>query len=57
VGKDGATLWSGVAPGEASRFGRSYLLENYYEILSDALVNATSSTLQSVEFQKALSQR
>jgi hypothetical protein len=55
IGKDGATLWSGVAPGEASRFGRSYLLENYYEVLSDALVNATSSTLQSAEFQKALS--
>jgi hypothetical protein len=54
VGKDGATLWSGVAPGEASRFGRSYVLENYYEVLSDALVNATSSTLQSGEFQKAL---
>ncbi len=57
VGKDGATLYSGVAPGDASRFGRSYLLENYYEVLSDALVNATSSTLQSGEFQKALSGR
>jgi hypothetical protein len=57
VGKDGATLYSGVAPGDASRFGRSYLLENYYEVLSDALVNATSSTLQSAEFQKALSGR
>jgi hypothetical protein len=57
VGKDGATLWSGLASGEASRFGRSYLLENYYEVLSDAVVNATSSTLQSAEFQKALSQR
>ena len=57
VGKDGATLYSGVAPGDASRFGRSYLLENYYEVLSDALVNATSSTLQSAEFQKALSVR
>jgi hypothetical protein len=57
VGKDGATLYSGVAPGDANRFGRSYLLENYYEVLSDALVNATSSTLQSGEFQKALSGR
>jgi hypothetical protein len=57
VGKDGATLYSGVAPGDANRFGRSYLLENYYEVLSDALVNATSSTLQSAEFQKALSAR
>ena len=56
VGRDGATLWSGVAPGEATRFGRSYLLENYYEVLSDAVVNATSSMLQSPEFQKALSQ-
>jgi hypothetical protein len=57
VGKDGATLYSGVAPGDANRFGRSYLLENYYEVLSDALVNATSSTLQSAEFHKALSGR
>jgi hypothetical protein len=57
LGKDGATLWSGVASGDASRFGRSYLLENYYEVLSDAVVNATSSTLQSAEFQKALAAR
>ena len=56
VGRDGATLYSGVTSGEASRFGRSYLLENYYEVLSDAVVNATSSALQNVEFQKALSQ-
>jgi len=55
VGRDGATLYSGVTSGEASRFGRSYLLENYYEVLSDAVVNATSSALQNVEFQKALS--
>ena len=56
VGRDGTTLYSGVTSGEASRFGRSYLLENYYEVLSDAVVNATSSALQNVEFQKALSQ-
>jgi hypothetical protein len=56
VGRDGATLWGGIAAGDASRFGRSYNLENYYEVLSDAVVNATSSTLQSAEFQKALSQ-
>jgi hypothetical protein len=56
VGRDGTTLYSGTTSGDASRFGRSYLLENYYEGLSDALVNATSSALQSTEFQKALSQ-
>jgi hypothetical protein len=57
VGSDGKTLWSGIASGAATRFGRSYKLENYYEVLSDALVNTASSMLQSPEFQKALSQR
>jgi hypothetical protein len=54
VGHNGATLWSGNASGEASRFGRSYKLENYYEVLSDAVVNTVSSMLLSDEFQKAL---
>ena len=54
VGPDGTTLWSGTASGDASRFGRSYILENYYEVLSDAIVNTVSSMLQSPEFQKAL---
>lgn len=57
VGRGGETLWSGLASGDASRFGRSYKLENYYEGLSDALVNTVSSMLQSAEFQKALSGR
>jgi hypothetical protein len=57
IGPTGATLWSGIAPGDATRFGRSYKLENYYETLSDAVVNATSSMLQSSEFQKALAGR
>ena len=56
VGSDGATLWSGVASGAATRFGRSYKLENYCEVLSDAVVNTVSSMLQSAEFQKALAQ-
>jgi hypothetical protein len=54
VGRDGQTLWSGNASGEATRFGRSYKLENYYEVLSDAVVNTVSSMLQSAEFQQAL---
>ena len=57
MGRDGQTLWSGTASGDATRFGRSYKLENYYEVLSDALVNTVSSMLQSPEFQKALSGR
>jgi len=54
IGRDGGTLWSGLASGEATRFGRSYKLENYDEVLSDALVNTVSSMLQSAQFQKAL---
>jgi hypothetical protein len=52
---DGKTLWKGLASGEATRFGRSYKAENYYEVLSDALVNTVSSMLQADQFQKALS--
>lgn len=55
VGRDGKVLWSGTASGEAKRFGRSYKAENYYEVLSDAIVNTVSSMLQSAQFQKALS--
>ena len=57
VGRDGRTLWSGLASGEATRFGRTYNLENYYEVLSDAIVNTVSSLLQSADIQKALSGR
>lgn len=57
MSRDGQTLWSGTASGDATRFGRSYKLENYYEVLSDALVNTVSSMLQSPELQKALSGR
>jgi hypothetical protein len=55
VGRNGKVLWSGTASGEAKRFGRSYELEDYYEVLSDAIVNTVSSMLQSAQFQKALS--
>ena len=54
LGQDGEKLWSGEATGDAKRFGRSYKLENYYEALSDAVVNAVSSMLQSADFDRAL---
>lgn len=57
VGRDGNTIWKGLASGEATRFGRSYKIENYYEVLSDAVVNTVSSMLRSEEFRKALSRR
>ncbi|MDE2264227.1 MAG: hypothetical protein KGL45_17015 [Gammaproteobacteria bacterium] len=52
---DGKVLWSGTASGEAKPFGRSYELEDYCEVLSDAILNTVSSMLQSAQFQKALS--
>jgi hypothetical protein len=55
VDRDGNTIWKGIASGEATRFGRSYKIENYYEVLSDAVVNTVSSLLRSAEFRKALS--
>jgi hypothetical protein len=55
VSRDGRTLWSGLASGDATRFGRSYKVENYYEVLSDAVVNTVSSMLGSTQFQAALS--
>jgi hypothetical protein len=55
VDRDGKTLWNGLASGDATRVGRSYKLENYYETLSDAIVNTVSSMLQSPQFQSALS--
>jgi hypothetical protein len=55
VNRDGKTLWNGLASGDATRFGRSYKIENYYEVLCDAVVNTVSSMLQSTQFQAALS--
>jgi hypothetical protein len=55
IDQSGKTLWNGLASGEATRFGRSYQAENYYEVLSDAVVNTVSSMLQAADFQKAMS--
>ncbi|HTV80683.1 MAG TPA: YajG family lipoprotein [Steroidobacteraceae bacterium] len=55
VNRDGKTLWNGLASGEATRFGRSYKLENYDEALSDGVVNTVSSMLQDSNFEAALS--
>jgi hypothetical protein len=55
IDQDGKTLWNGLASGDATRFGRSYKAENYYEVLSDAVVNTVSSMLLAADFQKAIS--
>ena len=55
IDQDGKTLWNGLGSGEATRFGRSYKAENYYEVLSDAVVNTVSSMLQAADFRDAMS--
>ncbi len=48
------TIWSGLAIGSAKRFGRSYQLDNYCEVLSDALLDAWAGLLKNPAFLKAL---
>jgi hypothetical protein len=55
IDRDGRLLWNGIVSGEAARFGRSYRVDNYYEVLSDAVVNTVSSMLQATDLQKAMS--
>jgi hypothetical protein len=53
----GKTLWTGVASGTATRFGRSYSKENYYEVFSDSILNAVATLVQDVDFQAALARK
>lgn len=50
----GAVLWRGVTTGSAKRFGRSYSLENYYEVLSDSYSEAVDNLLKNTSFIQAL---
>jgi hypothetical protein len=49
----GKALWSGTSDGSAHRFGRSYAMDNYYEVLSDAVLAAVASLLKDEGFQNA----
>jgi hypothetical protein len=53
----GAPVWQGITEGSASRFGRSYKAENYYEALSDALIEATNNLVRNPGFHAALAKR
>ena len=50
----GKVLWTGTTGGTANRFGRSYKAENYYESLSDSLIDVTYHLMQDAGFRKAL---
>ena len=53
----GKPVWRGTVMGEATRWGRSYKLENYYEAISDSLMDAVGKSLKSDAFLKALATR
>jgi hypothetical protein len=50
----GRSLWTGTTGGSAQRFGRSYKADNYYETLSDSLIEATSNLIRNPGFHDAL---
>jgi hypothetical protein len=47
-------VWTGIAAGTNKRFGRSYKAENYYETISDSLLQAAQSLINDQGFHKAL---
>lgn len=50
----GKPIWRGTVLGEATRWGRSYKLENYYEAISDSVMDAVGKSLKSQSFLDAL---
>jgi hypothetical protein len=55
IDPSGKILWSGIAAGSQGRFGRSYKADNYYETLSDSLVDAVDNLLKNRGFLRSLS--
>jgi hypothetical protein len=53
----GQVLWNGVISGTQERWGVSYKADNYFEVLSDLVVNAVNTLTSDAEMQKALIKR
>jgi hypothetical protein len=53
----GKEIWSGVILGGSERWGRSYKAENYYETISDTVLNAAHNLLTNAAFHEALNKR
>ena len=54
VKRSGKPGWVGVTSGTSSRFGRSYKAENYYETISDSLLEASLGAARDEGFRRAL---
>ena len=53
LNSSGAILWQGITTGSAKRFGKSYSLENYYEVLSDSYSDSVNNLLKNTSFIQA----
>ena len=54
VNNSGAPVWTGITSGTSIRFGRSYSAENYYETMSDSLIDAVHNLMRNTAFRTAL---
>jgi hypothetical protein len=54
---NGKILWVVSTSGSSSRFGIWYKADNYYEVLSDALIGATHELVHNPGFRKALTEK
>jgi len=53
IDSSGAVIWQGETTGSTKRVGRSYSLENYYEVLSDSYLEAINNLLTNRSFIQA----
>ena len=54
IDANGKILWVVATTGTSSRYGISYKADNYYEVLSDALVGAVHELVHNPGFRKTL---
>lgn len=50
----GKVLWAYMIGGTSSRYGISYKADNYYEVLSDALISASQALIENPRFRETL---
>ena len=53
----GKVIWSGIILGHDSHFGRSYKADNYYQNLSDGVMDALHNLLTNKDFMAALGKK
>lgn len=52
--RQGAALWEGQVSGASSTFGRSYSMENYNQVLSNSIIDASATLLKDPDFRNAV---